>query len=231
MAPTDPHCTIGTKTNTKAVHVNSLAECSRRYRANKKTRIIFGTVLEVEIGPKATALVRRRNFSVARFDLGGGAMKVTTINIRSVKLHTTKPPRPYTGGDVGERASASTTTTTGDTTVTDTVSVQVFEAPAPDPLNYEAFRVVVAQPMAKTPGRLLSPFKEASGLVVVGVLAHVMYASTVEMPPNHPLTQLLPLPQILPVPLPTPPLPHIPALHNPPPQRCLPGERTTTRSH
>ena len=126
MAPTDPRCTIVTKIDTKAVHVTSLDECSRRYRANKKTIIIVGTVLEVEIFPKATSLGRRRTFVVAIFDAGGGDMKVATINIRSVKLHTPEPPRPYTGGDGGERFADSTTTTTGYTTVTDPVSVQVF---------------------------------------------------------------------------------------------------------
>ena len=70
MAPTDPRCTIGTKTDTKAVYVNSLDECSGRCRANKKTRIIVGTVHEVEIGMNATALCRRRTFVVAIFDLG-----------------------------------------------------------------------------------------------------------------------------------------------------------------
>ena len=40
-----------------------------------------------------------------------------------------------------------------------------------------------------------------------GVLAHVMDASTVEMPPPPPLPRLLPLPQIIPVPLAPPPLP------------------------
>ena len=89
MAPSDPRCTTRTKIDTKAVHVTSLAEFLKRYGANKKTIILVGTVLEVEIGLKATALGRRRNFVVARFDLGGGAMKVATINIRSVKLHTT----------------------------------------------------------------------------------------------------------------------------------------------
>ena len=48
--------------DTKAMHVTSLADCSRRYGANKKTRILVGTVLEVEIGPKATALGRCRIF-------------------------------------------------------------------------------------------------------------------------------------------------------------------------
>ena len=88
MALIDPHCTIGTKIDTKAVHVTSLAECLRRYGANKKTRILVGTVLEVEIGPKATALGRRRTFVVARFNLGRGAMKLATINIRIVNIHT-----------------------------------------------------------------------------------------------------------------------------------------------
>ena len=117
----------------------------RRYGANKKTIILVGTVLEVEIGPKETALGRHRTFVVAGFDLGGGAMKVATINIRSVKLHTLEPTHPSAGCDGGERASSVTTATTVDTTVTDPVSVQVFEAPAPDPLNDESFRVVAPQ--------------------------------------------------------------------------------------
>ena len=84
MAPTYPQCTIRIKIKTKAVHVTSLAECSRCYGVNNKTRILVGTVLEVEICPKTTSLGMRRNFFIARFDLGGGAMKVATINIRSL---------------------------------------------------------------------------------------------------------------------------------------------------
>ena len=71
-------------------------------------------------------------------------MKVATINTRSFKLHTPEPRLPSNGGDGGERATDDTTTTTGDIIITDPFSVQVFEAPAPDPLNDEAFRVVVA---------------------------------------------------------------------------------------
>ena len=154
---------------------------------NNKTIILVGTVLKVEIGTKVTALGRRRTFVVTRFDLGGQDMKVDTINIRSVKIHTPEPLRPSIGDNDGERADTATTTTTGYTNSTDPVSVQVFEAPAPDPLNDEAFRVVVAQSIYETPGRPIYPLAEAGGLMVGGVLYHVMDASTVEMPPPPPL--------------------------------------------
>ena len=101
---------------------------------------------------------RRRTFVVAKFDLGKGDMKVATISICSANIHTPEPPRPSNGVDCGEKDDDSNTAATGDTTVTDPVSVQVFEAPAPNPLNDEVFRVVVAQPMAETPGRPLSTF-------------------------------------------------------------------------
>ena len=68
---------------------------------NNKTRILVGTVLEVEIGPNTTALGRRRNSVVTRFDLGGGAMKLATINIRSVNTDTPEPLRTSTDGDGG----------------------------------------------------------------------------------------------------------------------------------
>ena len=85
--------------------------------------------------------------------------------------------------------------------------------------------------MAKTPGRPLSPLKEAFESVMGGVLAHVVDASTVYIPPPPPLPQLLPLPRILPFPLPSTTLPLIPAPHTPLPQRRFPGERPTTCSH
>ena len=98
---------------------------------NNTTRTIVGTVLEVVIGMKATALGRCRTFVVTKFNLGGGDMKLATINIRSVKLHTPEPLCPATYGDGGERAGSATTTNTGDTTTTDPVSVQVLEATTP----------------------------------------------------------------------------------------------------
>ena len=152
-------------------------------------------------------------------------MKAATINIRSVKLHTPEPLHPTTDGDCGEGDNDSTMTNTGDTTITDTLSVQVFEVPAPDPLNYESFRVVVAQPMAETPSRPLSTSTEDGGSVVGDLLDHVMDASTVEMSPPPPL------PQFISVPLPPTPLPPIPAPRTISPNRFSSVEIPTTRSH
>ena len=98
------------------MHVTSLDECLRHYRANKKTIIIVGTVFEVEIGTKEITLGRR--------DLGGGDTKVAIFNIRSVKINNTESLSPATYGDGWERADAATTNTTGETTITYPVSVQ-----------------------------------------------------------------------------------------------------------
>ena len=62
-------------------------------------------------------------------------MKVATINIRSVKLHTPEPLCPATDGDGGERAVASTTATNGDTTTVYPVSIQIIEELEPEPLT------------------------------------------------------------------------------------------------
>ena len=89
----------------------------------------------MEIGPKVTTSGRRRNFVAAKLDLGGGDMKVSTINISSVKFHTTEYLRPDTVGDGGERAASSTTTTNRGTTITCQVLIRFFEAPSPETLN------------------------------------------------------------------------------------------------
>ena len=55
---------------------------------------------------------RRRTFVVATFDFGGGYIKVTTININSVNLHTPEPFLPATDDYGGERDYDDTATTT-----------------------------------------------------------------------------------------------------------------------
>ena len=210
------------------MHVTSLANYYRFYGANKKTIIIVGIVLEAEVRQKLTALGKRKTFVVGKFDLGGGDMKVVTINIKSIKLHTPEPLRPATDGDYRERAASDTTTTNEDTTFIAPVTVQVFKAPSPGTLNNEAFLVVVAQPMAETPVWPLSPLTGVGGLVVGAVLSHVIDEPIVFMPSPLPFNRLLPLPRFLLVPIPPPPLPPIPAPHIPSPHHRYPRLRPTT---
>ena len=101
VTPPDLRCTIRAKIDTKAVLVTSLDYLVRCYGKNKKTRIIVGTFLEVEIRPKSTTSGMCRAFDVAKFDLGGLYMKVATIKISSVKLHTPEPLHPATDNYVG----------------------------------------------------------------------------------------------------------------------------------
>ena len=58
---------------------------------NNTTRTIVGTVLEVVIGMKATALGRCRTFVVAGFYLGRGAMKAKKVELQYITVIVTKP--------------------------------------------------------------------------------------------------------------------------------------------
>ena len=106
-----------------------------------------------------------------------------TINIRIVKLRTLRNLLDLLlVVMVGRGLLLPITNNSGDTTGTYPVYVRVLEAPAPDHLVNEAFRLAIAHPMDEMLGRALSPLTEAGGLVVGAVLAHVMDESTVEMP-------------------------------------------------
>ena len=74
----------GDKITAKAFHVTSLAECTRRFGRQNKTKIINGKVLS--IFTKKTATGRNSRYVRGQFDLGGGVLKVADINVRSIKL-------------------------------------------------------------------------------------------------------------------------------------------------
>ena len=101
MAPPDPRCTIVTKIEANAVLITSLSECLRRYGSKKKTKILVGAVLEGEIGPNTNTPGRCKTFVIAKFGPSGGDMKVVTINIRIIKIHTPEPLCLVTDGDGG----------------------------------------------------------------------------------------------------------------------------------
>jgi hypothetical protein len=84
MSEGDVRRKIGGRVTAKACHVVFLGECARRYGALKTTKVIVGTVVEVTTTRKPQTN-RTSTFVTADFDLGGGAVKRSTLNIRSVK--------------------------------------------------------------------------------------------------------------------------------------------------
>jgi hypothetical protein len=91
--PPDQRRVIGGRVQAKALHVSNLAECARRYGANKSTKMLLGTVVEVSnvINPTSH---RVSTFVTASYHLGGGVMKQTKLNIRSVKPAPPAAPPP-----------------------------------------------------------------------------------------------------------------------------------------
>ena len=70
----------------KACHVTNLSECSRRYGSNSKSKLLIGVVFKIS-GDKLASSHLRINLH-ARFDLGGGILKSSKINMRSCRLAT-----------------------------------------------------------------------------------------------------------------------------------------------
>ena len=80
----DTRKVVGSRISAKAMHVTNLAECARRYGANKKTKVLYGTVVE-HVSQRNNPNSRRvTNIIVGDFDLGGGVLKQASLNIRSV---------------------------------------------------------------------------------------------------------------------------------------------------
>ena len=96
---------VGSRISAKAIHVTNLAECARRYGANKKTKVLYGTVVE-HVSQRNNPNSRRvTNIIVGDFDLGSGVLKQASLNIRSVKA-VEPPPVPEMPHDNEEVAAA-----------------------------------------------------------------------------------------------------------------------------
>ena len=94
----------------KATFVTSLAECTRRYGSNNKSKLLTRKVISVV--NKATKGGRNSRHVRARFDLGGGITKVADVNIRSVSsapVEATKARESLVEDvvDVGEQEAVS----------------------------------------------------------------------------------------------------------------------------
>jgi hypothetical protein len=82
--PADPRKVVGSIVEAKALHVTSLAECTRRYGARKTTKMLHGVV--VDTTTTMNSKTNRATTTVtADYNLGGGTVKRATINVRSLK--------------------------------------------------------------------------------------------------------------------------------------------------
>jgi hypothetical protein len=97
MAP-DPRRIPGTQVTAFAHQVTNLAECSRRYGANKKKKRLIGTVLNID--QRQTKTGRTSVYIVAKYDLGGGTMKEAAIHLGGIKVHTPPEAESVAAGTV-----------------------------------------------------------------------------------------------------------------------------------
>ena len=77
---TDPRRIVGSMVEAKACHVMNLAECSRRYGLNSKTKRVQGIMTHVEV-IKNSATNRTTTFVMAAYDLGGTTIHPCWLNI------------------------------------------------------------------------------------------------------------------------------------------------------
>jgi hypothetical protein len=85
MSEGDSRRKIGAQVTAKACHVVHLSECARQYGALRTTKVVVGTVVDVS-NTKKPPNNRVSTFNTADFDISGGSVKRSTLNIRSVKL-------------------------------------------------------------------------------------------------------------------------------------------------
>jgi len=85
VQPDDPRLYIGASVEAKAVFVTSLAECTRRYGTNAKTKVVPGLVMSFGQDSAPPGRTRAITFIVADFYFGDNVVKRGKLNIRSVK--------------------------------------------------------------------------------------------------------------------------------------------------
>ena len=96
----------GDKVTAKAVHVTSLAECTRRFGRQNKTKMVNGNVLSTFT--KKTATGRNSRYIRGQFDLGGGVLKVADVNVRSIKLEEVATETPEEPAETTENEAETT---------------------------------------------------------------------------------------------------------------------------
>jgi hypothetical protein len=74
-------CHRRARVHAKAIHVSNLVEYVRRYGALKSTKMVAGTLVDVEVDGSGK---RSNCFLTVEWELGGGCVKKARLNVRSV---------------------------------------------------------------------------------------------------------------------------------------------------
>ena len=109
----DPQRIVSSMVEAKACHVMNLAECSRRYGSNSKTKRVQGIMTHVEVIKNSTTN-RTMTFVTAAYNLGGMMIRPCRLNIQSVKA----VPTP-TAATITTAGGALLGSTDGDSTMTE----------------------------------------------------------------------------------------------------------------
>jgi hypothetical protein len=110
MSGTDQRYIPGAIVNAKAVQVTNLAECSRRYGCNAKTKRVVGKVVSTEF-KSLPGNTRKSCFVTADYELGGGVIKTCILNLRSVVAGDLAPSIETTGTQLGTQSTFAVATT------------------------------------------------------------------------------------------------------------------------
>jgi hypothetical protein len=148
MSTLDQRRVIGAAITAKAIHVSNLAECTQRYGSNKRTKMLLGTVVEVT-NTQHPSSNQTITTITGVYDLGGGTMKRTTLNIRSVKSYTA-PENP----SASALSSVSAPPVTAAPVATAAVATAAPVATAPDIVIAP---VAPAAPVATAPVIVIAP--------------------------------------------------------------------------
>ena len=128
----DPRHIVSSMVETKACHVMNLAECSRHYGSNSKTKRVQGIVTHLEVIKNSTTN-RTTTFVTAAYDLAGTTIHPCRLNIQSVKAVPT--PTVVTVTTAGGTLIGSTD---GDSTMTEAMTPPVATEPTLEaPMNID----------------------------------------------------------------------------------------------
>jgi hypothetical protein len=84
MLQRDPRLVVWSTISAKVTFVTSKAECCHRYAALQQTKVVKETVELVSRELPHGNAQKHETYVVARYDLGGGVIKVEKFNLRSI---------------------------------------------------------------------------------------------------------------------------------------------------